>query len=192
MIQVLAKRVAIAGVSAGVARASVSFIERNSQRFPSWQREHSDGTPVSLTEGIAASAAGVVGALFLPGKAKIAGVCAVVSGAVAGYVDDHLEDRFPAQGKGFKGHIGALLKGEVTSGAVKIVTVGAGSALSALFLPRSLSSRTLRLAQWAGQTILIAGSANLINLLDLRPVRAIKAGCAAASPSLFSTNHISG
>lgn len=185
------RRIAAAGISAAAARACISYIHNNSERFSAWDRAHSDGSPVSLTEGIAASAGVLAGAIAcVPGKAKIGALISVLSAATAGYIDDHKENDFEAQSKGFAGHLGALKEGKLTSGTVKIFIVGTGAVLGSLFLERTGVSRLHRVTQWGAQSVLIAGSANLINLLDLRPGRAIKAGGAAVSPSLFSSNPV--
>jgi UDP-N-acetylmuramyl pentapeptide phosphotransferase/UDP-N-acetylglucosamine-1-phosphate transferase len=76
--------------------------------------------------------------------------------------------------KGFRGHLGALRSGRLTSGSVKVLGIGAlGLLASAALRPR----RGLDLALGAA---VVAGSANLVNLLDLRPGRALKAGTVAA------------
>lgn len=185
------RRLTAAGVSAVAARVATSFIRRCPEFFCSWERQHKDGTPVSLTEGIAASAGVLSGiATCVPGKAKIGALISVASASVAGYIDDHKENDFEAQGKGLKGHLGALKEGKLTSGTTKILVVGAGAVLGSLFLERTGTSPWRRLTQWGAQSVLIAGSANLINLLDLRPGRAIKAGGAAVTPALFSPNPV--
>jgi UDP-GlcNAc:undecaprenyl-phosphate/decaprenyl-phosphate GlcNAc-1-phosphate transferase len=71
------------------------------------------------------------------------------------------------------GHLGALRAGEVTSGSVKLVGLGVSGLLAGALL---------RDAGWAERLAagaLIAGCANLVNLLDLRPGRALKAGLLA-------------
>ena len=74
--------------------------------------------------------------------------------------------------RGFRGHLGALAHGEVTTGAVKLGGIGAtGLAASAL-----LDGGALDVTVNAG---LIAGGANLLNLFDLRPGRAIKVAALA-------------
>jgi hypothetical protein len=74
--------------------------------------------------------------------------------------------------RGFRGHLSALAEGEVTTGAVKLGGIGAtGLAASTL-----LGGGPLDVAVNAG---LIAGGANLVNLFDLRPGRAIKVALAA-------------
>ena len=186
-LKAFASRAAAAAIGAAAARCATAYVDRHPETFASWERQHSDGTPVSLTEGISVAAGTLGGVLAAPGRARLAGAIAVVSGAVAGYIDDHMEERFPAQGKGFKGHLGALKEGKLSSGALKILLVGAGAAAGSLALERT-GGPVRRLVQWGSQTVLVAGSANLMNLLDLRPGRAVKAGTAAALPSLFSTN----
>ena len=83
---------------------------------------------------------------------------------VVGYVDDV---RGGAGERGFRGHLGALARGRVTTGAIKVFALGGG----ALALGLSMFGVS-------GQAIiaafLIAGCVNLANLLDLRPGRAIK------------------
>lgn len=185
------RRLGAAAVSAGVARAATSFVRERAGEFASWERQHSDGTPVSLTEGIALSAGVLAGtAVFVSGKAKIGALISLAAACAAGYIDDHKENDFEAQSKGFRGHLGALKEGKLTSGTLKILVVGSGSVLGSLFLERTGSCHWHRLTQWGAQSILIAGSANLINLLDLRPGRAIKAGGAAGLPALFSPNPV--
>jgi UDP-N-acetylmuramyl pentapeptide phosphotransferase/UDP-N-acetylglucosamine-1-phosphate transferase len=144
------------------------------------------GDTVTLAAGpalaIGASASAAVGAGSVPaaGAALVAGLG---SGAV-GFYDDVVGGRPEHKAKGFKGHLGALREGRVTSGFVKIAGVGAAalaaSALLAVDRPRRGRFGTVvDVALGAG---VIAGSANLFNLLDLRPGRAIKAGALVAAP----------
>jgi hypothetical protein len=78
--------------------------------------------------------------------------------------------------RGFRGHLGALRHGEVTTGAVKLGGIGATGIISAALAGGSPADVILN----AG---LVAGGANLLNLFDLRPGRAIKV--AAASGALL-------
>src|SRR6202035_3604999 len=76
--------------------------------------------------------------------------------------------------RGFRGHLGALAQGDVTTGAVKIGGIGAtGLAVAAL-----LGGSPVDVAVNAGLT---AGAANLLNLFDLRPGRAIKVAMMASA-----------
>lgn len=89
---------------------------------------------------------------------------AVVLMAFIGFMDDTLGNRDTL---GLKGHVGALLKGNLTTGGLKLLTGG----LTALGVSLALSDRPLdRLLN----ALLIALMTNFINLMDLRPGRALK------------------
>lgn len=81
-----------------------------------------------------------------------------------------LDDLFgtPAH-KGFRGHLGALRRGRITTGLLKIGFGGAGALWAAA---RVGSPHEIRF--WS-DTAVVALMANLFNLLDLRPLRALKA-----------------
>ncbi len=90
--------------------------------------------------------------------------------------------------RGFRGHLGALRRGELTTGAVKLAGIGAaGLAASALLGPdggarqdaRGRRTSALAAADFVINAGLVAGGANLLNLFDLRPGRAIKVALAA-------------
>ena len=88
--------------------------------------------------------------------------------SLLGFADDMLGQRDTL---GFKGHLGALLHGRMTTGGLK----AAGGALIALFLALSLSSGLV--SGWPDiivDTLIMALFANMLNLLDLRPGRALK------------------
>lgn len=72
-----------------------------------------------------------------------------------------------AQSRGFRGHLGSLAHGRVTSGAIKAL---GGGALA--FVVAGLWE--LRFVPAVVDALVIALSANLLNLLDLRPGRALK------------------
>lgn len=133
-----------------------------------WQRTNHRGRPVSLLSGPALAVATGASA-DLPRAA--AGLAAVGAAAVGAY-DDAAGARDPAA-KGFRGHLAALRRGQLTSGAVKILGIGAVSLTASALLGGS------RREVVVGGAV-VAGSANLLNLLDLRPGRALKAGAAAA------------
>lgn len=194
---------ALAGAVGSVACGRAICRRLPAQR---WERQHRDGTRVSLFGGLE-TAAGALGTAAVFASTPIAQASLVTSltGGVAGWVDDHLESRFPAVGKGFKGHLGALRKGKLTSGMLKIILIGAGSAASALILQQQgkpcqqlhgdksvhLSVQLLSaLLDASLDTVIVAGTANLLNLLDLRPGRALKSGILLSLPSLFSPDRI--
>jgi hypothetical protein len=78
--------------------------------------------------------------------------------------------------RGLAGHLGALAHGEVTTGAVKIIGLGLAG-LGAGALVRSNAADAIAAAT------MIAGSANLVNLLDLRPGRALKSALLLGLPA---------
>ena len=135
-----------------------------------WQRTNHRGAPVSLASGPAlALAATCAAALPLP-AAAVAGLSAAALGAY----DDVAGAREQERGaKGLRGHVRALRRGRVTAGTVKVVGLGASGVLAASLLPG-----VRRDALVGG--LVVAGTANLLNLLDLRPGRALKTGLAGA------------
>jgi hypothetical protein len=141
------------------------------------------GRPVSLAGGPALSVAGTVTATLSArrrGTPRLA-AAALVAGGLAGAVgrhDDLVGGRPGQQVKGFAGHFGALRAGRLTSGVVKLAGLSlAGIVASALVTSgRSGPIGLRRAADVVTGAGVIAGTANLVNLLDLRPGRALKAG----------------
>jgi UDP-N-acetylmuramyl pentapeptide phosphotransferase/UDP-N-acetylglucosamine-1-phosphate transferase len=171
------------GAGAGVARAALTWIRRdpNSGRL---DRTNFHGRTVSLAGGPALAAGASVGAALGAPTARAAAAAmtaGVVSGAV-GFYDDVVGNR-PSQkaAKGFKGHLGALREGRVTSGLVKIAGVGAAGVVASALVGSRRSGVRGAADVLVGAGV-IAGMANLVNLLDLRPGRAIKAGAVIGAP----------
>ena len=75
-----------------------------------------------------------------------------------------------ADRRGFRGHVGALLRGELTTGNLKLL----GGGLLALLMAYLLTTREPRWLNLILAALLIALMANGINLFDLRPGRALK------------------
>jgi UDP-N-acetylmuramyl pentapeptide phosphotransferase/UDP-N-acetylglucosamine-1-phosphate transferase len=167
------------------ARAALAWIRRD-PHAAELHRTNFHGRTVSLAGGPALALGATVGAAFgARGAATTAAAvtAGTVSGAV-GFYDDVVGDRPEQKAKGFAGHLGALREGRVTSGLVKIAGVGgaalAASALLAADRPRrGVLAGTADVLLGAG---VIAGTANLLNLLDLRPGRALKAGALIGAP----------
>jgi UDP-GlcNAc:undecaprenyl-phosphate/decaprenyl-phosphate GlcNAc-1-phosphate transferase len=147
--------------AAGAARFAYSLLKRNPPGGAKlWSRTNHRGEPVTLLEGPAVAAGGLLAALNTHPAIAVAGAGAAALGAyddLAGSGDR----------RGFRGHIGALLKGEVTTGAVKLGGIGVTGLVSSTMIGGSPADVVIN----AG---LVAGGANLLNLFDLRPGRAIK------------------
>jgi UDP-N-acetylmuramyl pentapeptide phosphotransferase/UDP-N-acetylglucosamine-1-phosphate transferase len=147
-----------------------------------WLRSNHAGASVTLLEGPAATAGLLAGVLVQgvlddrPGarrQAAATGV-AVLGSAAVGLYDDLYGS---AQAKGFRGHLAALRQGRITSGMIKLVGVGAVALASTMI---DTAGRR-RPAEIVINSALIAGTANLTNLLDLRPGRAAKMIIAAGA-----------
>lgn len=138
-----------------------------------WLRTNHAGAPVSLVEGVAL-AGGTAAALLAP-RPSAAG--AVLLAAVAGSIDDLAGD---GSARGLRGHLTALRHGRPTTGALKVLALGAAGLVAVTTddarAPAGIGAHTL-----AGAGV-VAGSANLANLLDLRPGRALKVALATALP----------
>lgn len=115
--------------------------------------------PIILTTLVLAATGalevGVEGGMYLAYSLLAGGV---------GFADDVWSG---AAERGFRGHLGALWQGRITTGLVKVLALGGGALVYgvALFGP---GFDALLAA------VLLAGSANLANLLDVRPGRALK------------------
>jgi len=140
-----------------------------------WTRENHAGRPVTLFEGPAYAVGAVAGA-FAGGAGAPAAV-AGLGAAACGALDDLVGD---SSSKGLRGHLAAACRREVTTGIVKIVGLGATGLLSARMIDRSRERKGL-MATLVGGAV-IAGSANVANLLDLRPGRALKVVLLLAAP----------
>ncbi|WBB88238.1 hypothetical protein O7542_14150 [Micromonospora sp. WMMC264] len=168
---------------------------RTSPGGPALERTNYRGRTVTLAAGPALAVGAATGAALGAGSAP-AGAAALVAGLGAGAVglyDDVVGAR-PEQkaAKGFAGHLAALREGQVTAGMVKVAGVGvAGLGAAALLAadrrvaahprrrPAGAFGRGLDVLLGAG---VVAGTANLVNLLDLRPGRALKSGMLLGAP----------
>jgi hypothetical protein len=142
------------------------------------------GRPVTLLGGPALAAAATVSAVAgaPAGVAGAAAVVGTVSGLVGSY--DDLAGAHPDQAgdKGLAGHLRALRAGRVSAGAVKVAGIGAAAAAAAVLTRRGRGPAAL--VDGVLTTGLVAGTANLVNLLDLRPGRAGKAAVLTAAATL--------
>lgn len=179
------RRLLLGAVGAAAAQALL----RSGRTLPAparhaLERTNHRGAPVSLVAGPVLTAA-ATGAAYAGGRRRGLGGAALTAGLLSGAVglyDDLYGAAFGASpgqpaDKGFRGHLRALREGRVSSGLVKIVGVGAAGLLAARPLARGPADTLVTGA-------VIAGAANLVNLLDLRPGRALKAGLLAGAPLL--------
>ncbi|MBQ1024793.1 hypothetical protein [Micromonospora sp. C95] len=187
-------RLLVAGAGAIAARCALRVI-RAAPRAPALERTNFRGRTVTLAAGpalaLGASGAAAGGAASVP-----AGAATLVAGLGAGAVGlyDDIVGARPEQktAKGFAGHLAALRQGRVTAGLVKIVGVGAAGLGAAILLAadRDVAGHPRRRRQGPlgrGLDVLfgagvVAGTANLVNLLDLRPGRALKSGLLLGAP----------
>ncbi len=169
--------VAIAAAGALSVVAALWLLPASFRRSPHL-RPNYRGRSVIGTAGIVLVmplGAGLAGALFTSGENadiawSMAGVGAVMAGL--GYWDDVYGDRRTG---GFAGHVREFFRGHVTTGLVKAVGGGVMGIAAAWVVGRR------------GVWVIVGGaivalSANLVNLLDLRPGRALKVWlpCAAS------------
>lgn len=141
------------------------------------RRTNFAGRTVTLAEG----ALVVVGTTALSLRAGRTSDTAVLAGiGLLGLADDLLEPRLRRAGrpvsKGLRGHLGALRHGHLTTGALKALGIPL-LALGGTAAAPSPRGGAMVLADAA----LTAGCANLANLLDLRPGRALKVVVPAAA-----------
>ena len=175
--------------AAGAARAAYAVLTRRPPGGEkTWTRVNHRGEPVTLLEGPAVAAGAVLAQILRgvpggrpPGLAQYserarssARPALALALAGAGAFGFGVYDDLAGSGKrrGLRGHLGALANGEVTTGAVKLGGLGATGLASALLL--GSSSTAWERADVAVNAGLVAGGANLLNLFDLRPGRAIK------------------
>ncbi|MCW2899140.1 MAG: hypothetical protein JWO67_1405 [Streptosporangiaceae bacterium] len=143
-----------------------------------WGRTNHRGEPVTLLEGPAVVAGSAAGLLLTPGLAGRMRAAALLAGVGSGVFGGYDDLAGSASSKGFKGHLSALCRGELTSGGVKILGIGATGLASAALARAPRHNVFDVLVNGA----IVSGAANLMNLFDLRPGRAIKVGLIAGVP----------
>ncbi|WP_231626305.1 hypothetical protein [Streptomyces apocyni] len=144
-----------------------------------WERKNHAGRTVDLCAGPAATLGGVLAALAPRGlepPARGATALAVAVAGACGAYDDIVGADDPR--RGFRAHLGALRRGEVTSGAVKLFGIGAAGLAAGALLKERPVDQVL-----AG--VVIAGAAHCVNLVDVRPGRAGLTVLALGAPGLL-------
>jgi len=159
-----------------------------------WRRTNYRGREVDLLGGVATAAGAATGALACGGAAGAGATVVTTTAGLLGAIDDADVD---STSKGLRGHLSALQQGRVTTGLVKLVGISSAalvaSAVATGFGRRGAPAEAVpgwaeRAVDVAGSGVLIAATANLVNLFDLRPGRALKlvglvcAPLAAAAP----------
>ncbi len=150
---------------------------------PALLRQNHRGRPVATAAGVvlpltlllveggrAVAATAGVGAAGGPSAARAAVLVAALGFGLVGVFDDLAGT---GERRGFRGHLGALRSGRLTTGAAKLLVGGAVALVTVA--PAAGGSAARLLADAA----LVALSANLANLLDRAPGRATKSGLAA-------------
>jgi hypothetical protein len=188
-------------VAAAAARLAYAALCRNPPGgAPAWTRTNHRGEAIILLEGPAVAFGAVAGALAAggSGRERLAQAVAGAGAAAFGAYDDLAGS---GGSRGFRGHLGALRRGEVTTGAVKIAGIGATGFAAAVIARQAARQGPVGLGSarrgigGAGQAVsavltaadvvintgLVAGGANLLNLFDLRPGRASKVAVAAGA-----------
>jgi UDP-GlcNAc:undecaprenyl-phosphate GlcNAc-1-phosphate transferase len=176
----LVRAAAAGATAAGAARLAYAATNRRPPGGTKiWSRTNHRGEPVTLLEGPAVTVGAIVGVLAQaalgPVRSATAGSGAAIAVAGAGAGTFGAYDDLAGSGdrRGFRGHLGALRHGEITTGAVKLGGIGVTGLISAGLAGGSPADMAIN----AG---LVAGGANLLNLFDLRPGRAIKVAAASA------------
>ena len=188
------RQLPVVGAGIGVCAGLGYVLRRKRIKASQWERTNFHGVTVSLRGGVAMAGASVASAAVASAfsdqpRAALGGLVASLGGGLAGYIDD--VDQGAHDGgkvaKGLKGHLGALAHGQVTTGVIKIAGIGASALAASALVGSKATSVGGKVADLAVNTVLIAGTANLANLLDLRPGRALKATVLVAAPlSYFS------
>ncbi|GAA3243326.1 hypothetical protein [Actinocorallia longicatena] len=186
------KRLVIGGLlGAAAARAAYTALTRRPPGHNGltgdevWGRTNHRGEPVTLLEGPAFFTGAAAAGLLVPGLPGRVRAAAFVAGTGSGLLGAYDDLAGSSSSRGFKGHLTALARGEVTTGAVKILGIGATGLAAAALAGSKASSKPGRLADTVLNGAIVAASANLMNLFDLRPGRAVKVGLITGVPLAF-------
>ena len=165
-----------AGTAAAcAARAAYSALTRRPPGGAgTWTRTNHRGDQLTLLEGPALTVGSVAVSALGPGLPPRVRAALAVAGTAAAAFGGYDDLAGSGSRRGFRGHLGALAKGEVTTGAVKLGGIGATGLVSAALLGGGAADVAVN----AG---LVAGGANLLNLFDLRPGRALKVALASGT-----------
>src|SRR5262249_10678198 len=121
---------AAAGLAAGLAAGTARAVYAGLRRRPpggaaAWARTNHRGEPVPLLGGPAVAAGRLLASALAPGLRPRTRAAMVAAGAGAAALGGYDDLAGGGGRRGFRGHLGALARGEVTTGAVKIGGIGA-------------------------------------------------------------------
>ena len=150
-----------------------------------WARTNHRGEPVTLLAGPAVAVGATVAAALTPGVPARVRLAALVAGSASGALGAYDDLSGTGRDRGFHGHLGALRRGEISTGALKVMGIGAAGLVAGGLVRDGAVERIL-----AGGVV--AGTANLVNLLDLRPGRALKAVAALAATEIGAGSALPG
>lgn len=139
------------------------------------QRTNFTGQPIGTGAGLLFWLLALPWLVLAPDRLTAAAAASAAGFGLLGAIDDRWGT---AEFKGLRGHLGALRRGRVTTGALKALGGGAVAIGLAIWLRPTWEAVCL--------APLIALCANLLNLLDLRPLRALKVFWAVALPLLLT------
>jgi hypothetical protein len=170
---------AAVGVAAGCVVATLLALAAN--QALRLRRPNYLGCPIPAAGGLAFALGPLAASFALPGfrlvphaDAPLLAVAALATAAMAavGFADDLWGSRTVS---GLGGHLGALMRGRVTTGAIKAITGGLVGLGVGWFLSSS-ESLVESASIWLTllNALVIALTANFVNLLDVRPGRAFK------------------
>src|SRR5262249_29453850 len=136
------------------------------------ERENFEGRRLVNSGGLALLPSLLLALMIIAPRSSGAPIGAACGFALLGLIDDLWGSRSVG---GLRGHFRALLRGRITTGALKAL---GGAAVALGVAAASDWPAPARPLGWAAHTLLraalIALTANAVNLLDLRPLRALK------------------
>lgn len=172
-------RLSVGLAAAGATRVAYGQLRRRPPvEARTWRRTNYAGRGVELYGGLAVAAGAATAVAAARGVAphiRLAAVGAALAAGVCGAYDD--QQGSPAE-RGFGAHLSALRAGRFTSGAVKLLGIGAAGLAAGALLKGNPADRVL-----AG--VVIAGTAHAVNLVDVQPGRAAKVVIAVGAPGLL-------
>ena len=171
-----------AGIGAAATSAAYERLTHTESTAAALERTNHRGESVTLAQGPALVAGATIGAVVTPGlggSQRVAAVLAIAGSGALGAYDDLLGD---TDTKGLRGHLAAASEGNITSGFIKLVGIGAIGVASGALARKGRGGVVDAFLAGA----VIAGSANLLNLLDLRPGRATKVFALVSTPYLVA------